>query len=132
VRVDYTPNAADQRELGQGLQACARLLFAAGAKRVWIPTPEPMLLANPSELKRLDGFVAAPGKLGLAAVHPMGSVPMADDPTRAAIDSRGAHHHLAGLWVADGSVFPTSIGVPPQLSIYAMGLHVGRALARAG
>jgi len=40
VRVDYTPNAADQRELGQGLQACARLLFAAGAKRVWIPTPE--------------------------------------------------------------------------------------------
>ena len=30
--------------------------------------------------------------------------------------------------VADGSVFPTSIGVPPQLSIYAIGLHVGRSL----
>ncbi len=30
---------------------------------------------------------------------------------------------------ADGSLFPTSIGGPPQLSIYAMGLHVGRAIA---
>ncbi len=37
--------------------------------------------------------------------------------------------HLEGLWVADGSLFPTSIGVPPQLSIYALGLHVGRAIA---
>ncbi|MBW2688037.1 MAG: hypothetical protein JRE19_19340, partial [Deltaproteobacteria bacterium] len=33
------------------------------------------------------------------------------------------------LWVADGSLFPSSIGVPPQLSIYAMGLHVGRSLS---
>ncbi|MBW2211899.1 MAG: hypothetical protein JRG67_12820, partial [Deltaproteobacteria bacterium] len=38
-------------------------------------------------------------------------------------------HHLQNLWVADGSLFPSSIGVPPQLSIYAMGLHVGRSLA---
>jgi choline dehydrogenase-like flavoprotein len=56
---------------------------------------------------------------------------MGDDPAVAAVDSEGRHHHLAGLWIADGSLFPTSIGVPPQLSIYAMGLHVGRAIARA-
>ncbi len=54
---------------------------------------------------------------------------MDDDPTRAAVGSDGKHHHLDGLWIADGSLFPTSIGVPPQLSIYALGLHVGRAIA---
>jgi choline dehydrogenase-like flavoprotein len=62
-------------------------------------------------------------------VHPMGSVPMSDDPS-AAVDSEGRHHHLRGLWIADGSLFPSSIGVPPQLSIYALGLHVGRAIVR--
>jgi len=56
---------------------------------------------------------------------------MGDDPAVAAVDSEGKHHHLPGLWVADGSLFPSSIGVPPQLSIYALGLHVGRAIARA-
>ena len=35
------------------------------------------------------------------------------------------------LFVADGSLFPSSIGGPPQLSIYALGLHVGRAIARS-
>jgi hypothetical protein len=45
------------------------------------------------------------------------------------VGSDGKHHHLQNLWVADGSLFPSSIGVPPQLSIYAMGLHVGRSLA---
>ncbi len=62
------------------------------------------------------------GELDVVAVHPMSSVPMGDDPVRAAVGSDGKHHHLENLWVADGSLFPTSIGVPPQLSIYAMGL----------
>ncbi|MBW1832223.1 MAG: hypothetical protein JRJ10_11100 [Deltaproteobacteria bacterium] len=69
------------------------------------------------------------GELDVVAVHPMSSVPMGDDPQRAPVGSDGKHHHLQNLWVADGSLFPSSIGVPPQLSIYAMGLHVGRSLA---
>jgi choline dehydrogenase-like flavoprotein len=68
--------------------------------------------------------------MDVTAVHPMASVPMGDDPRVAAVNSEGKHHHLEGLWVADGSLFPTSIGGPPQLSIYALGLHVGRAIAR--
>lgn len=132
LTIDYVPNAADRAELGRGLRACARLLFAAGATRVCIPTPTPIVLENPNEIGRLDGLLPGPGLLGLTAVHPMASVPMGDDPKTAAVDSQGRHHHLAGLWLADGSLFPTSIGVPPQLSIYALGLHVGRALVKAG
>ena len=57
---------------------------------------------------------------------------MGDDPEFAPVDSRGRHYGLAGLWVGDGSLFPTSIGVPPQISIYAMGLHVGEDIASGG
>jgi choline dehydrogenase-like flavoprotein len=35
------------------------------------------------------------------------------------VNSRGRHHELDNLWITDGSIFPTSLGVNPQLSIYA-------------
>lgn len=129
LSIDYWPNADDRRELLFGLKACARLLFAAGARKVYVPTAEPLTLNGPGDLGRVDAIQLERGTIDVTAVHPMASVPMGDDPSVAAVDSRGAHHHLRGLWIADGSLFPSSIGVPPQLSIYALGLHVGRAIA---
>ena len=132
LQIDYWPDAADARELVEGLRVCAKLLFAAGARRVWIPSAQPMRLDRVADLAKLDGYALRRGDLGLTAVHPMASVPMGDDKRVAAVDSRGHHHHLRGLWVGDASLFPTSVGVPPQLSTYAMGLHVGRAIVGAG
>ena len=129
VGIDYWPDDADRDELRFGLAACARLLFAAGARRVHVPTDPPTVLERGDDPDALRTLPFERGDLDVAAVHPMSSVPMGDDPAVAAVDSRGRHHHTDGLWIADGSLFPTSIGVPPQLSIYAMGLHVGRDLA---
>ena len=131
LTIDYWPDAADRRELLHGLWACARLLFAAGARRVLIPTQPPRIFERGEPLDAILALDLVPGAMDVTAVHPMGSVPMGDDPARAAVDSEGRHHHVKGLWVADGSLFPSSIGVPPQLSIYALGMHVGRALSRA-
>ncbi len=129
LSVDYWPEERDRRELTFAMKACAQLMFAAGARTVFVPT-DPVSAFGPSDsLAGLDAFELTPGSMGITAVHPMGSVPMGDDPTTAAVGSDGKHHHLAGLWIADGSLFPSSIGVPPQISIYSMGLHVGRAMA---
>ena len=54
-----------------------------------------------------------------------------DAAARRVVDERGRHHHLANLSVHDGSVFPTSIGANPQLSIYALRRAHGRATWRA-
>jgi choline dehydrogenase-like flavoprotein len=130
LRIDYWPDESDRRELAHGLWACARLLFAAGARRVIVPERPPRIFERGDALDALTTHAIVAGQMGVSATHPMGSVPMGDDPAVAAVDSEGKHHHVQGLWVADGSLFPSSIGVPPQLSIYAMGLHVGRAIAR--
>ena len=106
-----------------------KALFAAGAKRGLIPSRVPRGLEPGDDLEWLKTMPIEKGELDLVAVHPMASVPMGDDPQRAPVGSDGKHHHLQNLWVADGSLFPSSIGVPPQLSIYAMGLHVGRSLS---
>ena len=132
LTIDYRPIARDRKCLAEGLVHCARLLFAAGARRVIVPTFPLRVLDRVEDIAALAEIVIDPGTISLTAVHPMASVPMGDDPRGAAVDSRGRHHQIAGLWVSDGSLFPTSIGGPPQLSIYALGLHVGRHLVAAG
>lgn len=132
LAIDYWPDASDRKELIHGLWASAKLLVAAGARRIILPTRPLQVLAASESMDAILDMDLEPGKIDVTAVHPMASVPMGDDPRVAAVDSGGKHHHLRGLWVADGSLFPTSVGVPPQLSIYAMGLHVGRALVAHG
>lgn len=131
LRIDYWPNAADRRELAFGLARSAELLFAAGAERVVVPSFPATELDGPGAARELEEVRFAPGWADITAVHPMATVPMGADPAQAAVDGRGRHHHVEGLWVADGSLFPTSIGGPPQLTIYALGLHVGEAIVEA-
>ena len=57
---------------------------------------------------------------------------MGEDPARSVVDSRGRHHQLENLWIADGSIFPTSLGVNPQLSIYAHAHLFATEIAKRG
>lgn len=123
LRIDYRPNPADQAQLRAGSRRIAQLLLAAGAKRVWIPQRDPVQIHGPADLDAAEQIDLS--QAGLTAVHPMASCPMSDDPLAGPCDSAGRHHGLTGLWISDGSLFPTSIGGPPQLSIYSLGLHVG-------
>jgi len=41
------------------------------------------------------------------------------------------HHAIDRLYVADSSVFPTSLGVNPQTSILALATLCGRGIAGA-
>jgi choline dehydrogenase-like flavoprotein len=56
----------------------------------------------------------------VVSAHVMGGCGMADTPQRGVVDHRGRHFWLGNLSVHDGSVFPTSLGANPQLSIYGL------------
>jgi choline dehydrogenase-like flavoprotein len=120
----YRMSDADQRQLARGLGACARILLAAGAREVTIPAIPPRRLSSSRDLDALDLSFVRPHVVPLTAVHPMGTMRMGEDPRRSVVRSTGEHHQLRGLFVADGSLFPTSIGGPPQVSIYAFALHL--------
>jgi choline dehydrogenase-like flavoprotein len=125
----YTLVDEDLRMMALGLSASARLLLAAGATEVLIPTAVPRLVKTDAEARSIADLRLGPLDPPLAAVHPMGGMRMGSDPRTSAVDPYGRHHQHRNLWVADGSLFPTSTGVPPQLSIYALGRMVGQAAA---
>jgi len=122
--LEYDMSLDDKDQLGQGLAACARLLFAAGAKEVTIPAVIPKRLTRPSDLDAIDLRHADSRDFPLTAVHPMGTMRMGGNPETSVVNPIGEHHQVRGLFVADGSLFPTSIGVPPQISIYAFAQHL--------
>jgi choline dehydrogenase-like flavoprotein len=128
----YTMSEADRGQLAKGLVAGARLLLAAGAREVTIPAIPSRRVTRAAELDALDLSFVRPHALPLTAVHPMGTLRLGEDPRTSVVSSTGEHHQLRGLFVADGSLFPTSLGGPPQISIYAFALHLApHMIARA-
>ncbi len=131
-QIDYRLLESDRAQLAKGLVACARLLFAAGAREVTIPAIPPVRLRSPRDLDTLDTSFVRPHSVPMTAVHPMGTLRMGEDPKRSVVASTGEHHFVRGLFVADGSLFPTSLGGPPQISIYAFAQHLApHVIARA-
>ena len=127
-KIHYTLNGADQLALRHGMRGVARLLFAAGAERVVVPLARPRELVSVNEVESLLLHRYRPLDPLLTAVHPMGTLPLG-----AVVDARGAWRGLDGLWVADSSLFPTSLGGPPQLTVYAAAHKIaGHLVERLG
>jgi choline dehydrogenase-like flavoprotein len=65
----------------------------------------------------------------VVSAHVMGGCGMAADPRQGVTDGNGRYHGVANLSVHDGSLFPTSIGANPQLSIYGITARLASRLA---
>lgn len=128
TRIAYAPTDADREQLALGARQAARLLLAAGAREVSIPAAPPIIVRRNRDLDAISHDRFTPHDAKLSAVHPMGTMRMGRDPTTSVVDARGRHHHVAGLRVTDGSLFPTSLGGPPQISVYTFALKVARDL----
>jgi choline dehydrogenase-like flavoprotein len=62
--------------------------------------------------------------------HPCGTLRMARTPATGVTDGFGRVHSAGNLWVADASVFPTSMGVNPSLTIAALALRQADRIER--
>jgi choline dehydrogenase-like flavoprotein len=128
--LDY-PIADYLREgMRRAFLAMAELQFAAGAESV-LPMHE---WGRPSRSWREAGAMieALPMSEMAARVvsaHVMGGCAMGPDPRSAVVDESCRHHQLANLSVHDGSIFPTSLGANPQLSIYGFTARAAVRLA---
>jgi choline dehydrogenase-like flavoprotein len=61
----------------------------------------------------------------------MGGCTMAGDARLGVTGPDGRYHGLSNLSVHDGSLFPTSIGANPQLSIYGITARLASQLAQS-
>jgi choline dehydrogenase-like flavoprotein len=55
---------------------------------------------------------------------------MGTDPATSVIAPSGESHRVPNLFISDASVFPTSLGVNPQLTTMTVGTEIGRRMVR--
>ncbi|RFP15894.1 MULTISPECIES: GMC family oxidoreductase [unclassified Duganella] len=109
----------------------AEIQFAAGAQDV-----SPVHESAPrytSWAQAKAGIAALPLKLlatRVVSAHVMGGCTMSDDERQGVCGADGRYHGLANLSVYDGSLFPTSIGANPQLSIFGVVARLASGLAQ--
>lgn len=130
--IRYATHAEDVRRMTKGILELTRIFFAAGAKKVFPGltfTPE---VASVEELEARLARPVAATELELMAFHPMGTCRMGPDPRTAVTDAWGRTHEVAHLWIADASVFPTNLGVNPQITISALATRQAEKLAAGG
>ena len=129
--LDYPLNDYFWDGARRALATMAEIQFAAGAIRV-LPLHGSRVSfdswrAAKSGIARLR---LAPLALPVVSAHVMGGCPLGPEPRRAVADLDGRHHHLDNLYILDGSLFPTSIGANPQLSIYGIVSRLASRLAQ--
>jgi choline dehydrogenase-like flavoprotein len=118
-RVTYRPHrheVAASRHFAPKLEA---IMKRAGAEHAFSVTSPP-LAGEPGA----DTDFMAP-----VSRHVMGTARMGDDPTGSVCDRWQRLHDVENVLVADSSVFPTSTGYGPTMTIVALALRAARNLA---
>ncbi len=123
--VTYRMSKRNRALVPRMIRLMAKTYFDAGAKECYLPVLglEPV---TPDTLDSTD-LEHVPGRnIECASQHPLGSCRMGSSADNSVVDPNGRTWDLPNVFVADGSVIPTSLGVNPQLTIMSMALRIAR------
>ncbi|HJR45364.1 MAG TPA: GMC family oxidoreductase [Actinomycetota bacterium] len=134
-RVEYKITSDDELRIAEGVVAAAKVLEAAGARRIFTMHKQPIEYAPNgdaahetwAEETRQRGY--RDGQLMFFSMHQMGSCRMGIEPSTSAIDANNESHEVKDLYVMDASTFPTPSGVNPMISIYGIAHRAASKLA---
>jgi choline dehydrogenase-like flavoprotein len=152
VRIDYGLDATGIATMRHALVSMAQMARAAGARTIlavgtparwygrdgWSPGGEDRAFrAFEGSLRHFD---FSPNRGAVFSAHQMGTARMGSAAPGHACDSLGrvrvgssdARGLVRGLYVADGAVFPTGLGVNPQITIMALARRISRTVVAEG
>jgi choline dehydrogenase-like flavoprotein len=127
--ITYTMAKSDLEKTRRGLLTLAEIFCAAGAEKIFLP------IAGMEEQASMDATRAAladpldPWSVELVAFHPLGTARMSSAASDGVVNPELESWEIPGLYVMDGSVLPTSLGVNPQMTIMAYTSRAAEHLA---
>jgi choline dehydrogenase-like flavoprotein len=132
----YRLSAFDRQHVLRGIEEAARVHLAAGAEAVHFPHNRAPVLRRDEDAEALfagmPGWRWTPNRFPLFSAHQMGSCRMGGTASRAPVAPDGAVRGVAGLYVADASLFPESSGANPMLSVQALAHYIAQGLKASG
>ncbi len=116
---DYKLDSVGFEDIKRGILKGAEIMFSAGAKEVILP--HIFSVKRAKSVSEVEKFLADTSyyDIPIVSVHPQASLSWQNF-----IDEEGRLKGVENLWICDASVFPSSCGVPPQVSVMAFSLFV--------
>jgi choline dehydrogenase-like flavoprotein len=131
TQVFYRLTDTAAARLVRGVELTAEALFAAGARRMLLPFDGAPEIGSLGQLRSLLARPVSKVSMQAYSIHLMGTARMSEDPRRGVTDSFGAVHGVAGLYVADASLFPGPLGINPMETVISLAMrNVRRLLER--
>ncbi|MEM9728883.1 MAG: GMC family oxidoreductase [Myxococcota bacterium] len=132
-RIDYNLDDRDFPSLQAAFRAAAKIYFAAGAKRVYLPTTRRTVIERADEVDSVINSLENGKHLyKLTSYHPQGTMRMGKNPKASVVGPDGKVHGLDNVYVVDASVFPTTLLVNPQETVYAMATYLSEGIGARG
>ncbi len=128
--VTYRMSDRDKQAMFRGIRLVAETYFAAGAKLVYLP----VLGSDPIDADQLARFPleqVSPTKIECGSQHPLGACRMGTAAAWSGVDANGKLWGTDNIYVVDGSIIPSSLGVNPQLTIMALATRMAERLIDA-
>jgi len=105
------------------------MCLAAGATRLYPAALRMQVLEGAAGLDRFRKARLSAADIAWTSYHPLGTCKMGKDPKTSVVDLDHQTHDLPGLFIADGSTVPSSLGVNPQITIMAMATRAAEKIA---
>ena len=118
--ISFRLDPRDLPNLRRGLRQAAELMFLAGAREVVCPVHGLPRRLRADQLGLIESATNDPSAYSLAMSHLFGTARMSSRPEAGVVGPDFCVRGTDNLYVVDSSVFPTNLGVNPQLSIMAM------------
>ena len=131
ARIRYRMGPTDSMHMGMAIESTARLHLAAGAREVQTLHTDPVRVRTEADLAAIRKKSVAPNDLGVFSAHVNGTCRLGKNSRSSGVTPDGERHGVPGLFVCDGSILPTGLGVNPQETIMALATVIaGRIAAR--
>ena len=127
--IRYNLHPKDKARVVRGLDVLAEVFFAAGAKRIFLPIAGKEEQRSLAEARCAIGAELDPMALEMAAFHPLGTARMSASSRLGVVDPDLESWNIGGLYVVDGGVVPSSLGVNPQITIMGLATRAARTIA---
>ena len=118
--VRYAMAGRDLARLRKAMRVLCEMALAAGAEEVFPPVFGLPPVRSSTDARAIETAPLDARRIECLAFHPLGSARMASDSRRGVVDENAEAFELPGLFVLDGSVLPTSIGVNSQVAIMSV------------
>jgi choline dehydrogenase-like flavoprotein len=120
----YEMAPRDLQRLKKGMRVLAEMALEAGAEEVLLPVFGLAPIKSRAQALAFERDPIDARRIESMAFHPLGSARMANDARRGVVDVFGECFEAPGLFVADGSVLPTSLGVNSQVPVMTMATRI--------